>query len=76
MYGRADDVLIGVITGVFSAVIASLFEVFFVSERFFALGSRTGMGSEVLFIASVGAIVGGSVGFAVGAMLKPRTRIG
>ena len=73
MWWRANDVVVGVITGVFSAVVAALFEAFFVTARFLSLGQHGGgLGSKILFIALVGAIVGGIVGFFVGAVIKPR----
>jgi hypothetical protein len=73
MWWRANDVVVGVITGVFSAVVASLFEAFFVTTRFLSLGHNGGsVGSKLPFIAVVGALVGGLVGFIVGAVIKPR----
>jgi hypothetical protein len=72
MWLRANDVLVGVITGVFSAVVAALFEAFFVTARFLSLGQHGGLGSKIVFIAIVGALVGGLVGFFVGAFIKPR----
>jgi hypothetical protein len=73
MWWRANDVLVGVITGVFSAVVAALFEAFFVTARFLSFGHNGGsLGSKIFFIAVVGAIVGGAVGFVVGAVIKPR----
>jgi hypothetical protein len=73
MWWRANDVVVGVITGVFSAVVAALFEAFFVTTRFLSLGQHGGgIGSKIFFIAIVGAIVGGIVGFFVGAVIKPR----
>ena len=65
--------VVGVITGVFSAVVAALFEAFFVTARFLSLGTHGGgLGSKILLIAVVGAVVGGIVGFCVGAVIKPR----
>ncbi|GAC1304768.1 MAG: hypothetical protein NVS2B3_11820 [Vulcanimicrobiaceae bacterium] len=73
MLWRANDVLVGVITGICSAVIAAIFELFFVTQRFLSLGSHGGgFGSKIVLIAIVGAIVGGIVGFFVGAVIKPR----
>jgi hypothetical protein len=73
MWLRANDVVIGVITGVFSAVVAALFEAFFVTARFLSIGQHGGgLGSKIVFIAIVGALVGGIVGFFVGAVIKPR----
>jgi gas vesicle protein len=75
MWWRANDVLVGVVTGVFSAVVAALFEAFFVTARFLSLGQHGGgLGSKIFFIAIVGAIVGGIVGFFVSAVIKPRTQ--
>jgi hypothetical protein len=77
MWWRANDILVGVITGVFAAVIASAFEVFFVAERVLSLGhAGGGFGSKIIFIGIVGAIVGGIVGFFLGALLKPRAQTG
>ncbi len=76
MWWRANDVLVGVITGVCSAVVAALFEAFFVTARFLSLGSHGGgIGSKIFFIAIVGALVGGIVGFFVGAVIKPRPQL-
>jgi hypothetical protein len=73
MWLRANDVLVGVITGAVSAVVAALFELFFVAERFLSVGRHGGaFGSKLLVVAIVGAIVGGVVGFFVGAVIKPR----
>jgi ATP/ADP translocase len=74
MWWRANDVLVGVVTGVFSAVVAALFEAFFVTARFLSLGQHGGgLGSKIFFIAIVGAIVG-IVGFFVSAVIKPRAQ--
>jgi ribose/xylose/arabinose/galactoside ABC-type transport system permease subunit len=73
MWFRTNDVLVGVITGVCSAVVASLFEAFFITVRFLSFGQHGGaVGSRMLFIAIVGAVVGGIVGFFLGALIKPR----
>ncbi|MGP6189307.1 MAG: hypothetical protein ACLPSH_04370 [Vulcanimicrobiaceae bacterium] len=74
MWWRANDVLVGVITGVVSAVVAALFELFIVAQRFLSLGQSGGFGSKILVVAIVGAIVGGIVGFFVGAVIKPRSQ--
>jgi len=76
MWLRANDALVGVITGICAAVIAALFEAVFVAQRFLSLGANGGgVGSKIIFIAIVGAIVGGIVGFFVGAVIKPRPQI-
>jgi uncharacterized membrane protein len=73
MIGRANDVLVGVITGVCSAVVAALLEAFFVTARFLSLGhAGGGVGSKIVFIGIVGAIVGGIVGFLIGSVVKPK----
>jgi len=73
MSWRINDVVVGIITGVFAAVIASAFEVFFLAQRLVTLGKHGGgLGSKLLFIALVGAVVGAIVGFFAGAVLKPR----
>jgi hypothetical protein len=75
MWWRANDVVVGVITGVCSAVVASLFEAVFVTAHFLSLGQHGNGGfGSFLFIAAVGAIVGGLVGFLVGAVIKPRAQ--
>lgn len=74
MSWRTNDVLVGVITGVFAAVVASAFEAFFIAERVLTIGAHGGgLGSKILFIAIVGGVVGGLVGFFLGALLKPRS---
>ena len=76
MWWRANDVLVGVITGVCSAIVAALFEATFVVQRFLSLGqSGGGIGSKWLVIAAVGAIVGGVVGFLVSAVIKPKAQV-
>jgi len=75
MWWRANDVLVGIITGVFSAVVAALFEAFFVSQRFLSFGHYGGaVGSKLAVIAVIGAVVGGVVGFLVGTVIKPRSQ--
>jgi hypothetical protein len=74
MSWRTNDVLVGVITGVFAAVVASAFEAFFVTERLLTIGEHGGgLGSKIVFIAVVGAVVGGVVGFFLGNIFKPRS---
>jgi len=76
MWWRANDVLVGVITGVIVAIVAASFEAFFVTARFLSLGHNGGgIGSKIFFIAILGAIVGGIVGFILGAVIKPRPQI-
>ena len=76
MWLRANDVLVGVITGVCSAIVAALFETLFVVQRFLSVGQNGGgFGSKWLVIAVVGAIVGGIVGFLVGAVIKPKAQV-
>jgi gas vesicle protein len=70
MWWRANDVLVGVVTGIFSAVIASLLEAFFLTERVLSFGQHGGgIGSKLPFI---GMIVGGIIGFIMGAVVRPR----
>ncbi len=73
---RANDVVVGVITGVFSAVVAALFETFFITARFLSLGGHeAALGSKLGLIATAGAVFGGLVGFFVGAAIKPRPQM-
>jgi len=73
MWWRANDVLVGVVTGIFSAVIASLLEAFFLTERVLSFGQHGGgIGSKLPFIGIIGAIVGGIIGFIMGAVVRPR----
>jgi hypothetical protein len=75
VYLRLTDVLIGVIAGAICSVLAAGFEAFIVTLRFFSVGHLGGgIGSKFLLIAVLGAVVGGLVGFAVGAFVKPRER--
>jgi len=73
VYLRLNDVLVGVIAGAVCSVLAAGFEAFIVTLRFFSVGHLGGgIGSKFLIIALLGAIVGGGVGFIVGAIVKPR----
>ncbi|MGD0473318.1 MAG: hypothetical protein ABSB70_08865 [Candidatus Velthaea sp.] len=73
MYLRVSDVIVGVIAGAVCSVLAAAFEAFIVTLRFFSVGHLGGgIGSKFLIIAILGAIVGGLVGFGVGAVVKPR----
>ena len=64
---RASDVLVGIIAGAVCSVIAALFEASILTLRFFSLGRvGGGVGSKLLLIAIVGAIVGGIVASRVG----------
>ena len=75
MWWRADDVLVGIVTGVFSAVVAALFEASVVTARFLSFGEHGGsIGRKFLIIAILGAVVGGIVGFFVGAAINPRSQ--
>ncbi len=75
MFLRVSDVLVGVIAGAVCSVLAAGFEAFIVTLRFFSVGHLGGgIGSKFLIIALLGAVVGGLVGFAVGALVKPRER--
>lgn len=75
VYLRVSDVLIGVIAGAVCSVLAAAFEAFIVTLRFFSVGHLGGgIGSKLLIIALLGAVVGGLVGYAVGAFVKPRER--
>jgi hypothetical protein len=75
MWWRANDVFVGVITGAFAAIIASALELFFVAEGVLSLGhAGGGFGSKILVIGLTGALVGGIVGFFLGALVKPRVQ--
>ncbi|MGH7749920.1 MAG: hypothetical protein ACREQ5_34900 [Candidatus Dormibacteria bacterium] len=68
---RGNDVLVGAVTGACAAVVAAIFEAFFVAERLLSLGTHGGFfGSKILFILIVGAIVGAIVGFALGSIAR------
>jgi len=70
---RANDLVVGAITGVFAALAAAAFEVFFLTQRLLTLGKHGGgFGSKIFFIAIVGAVIGAIVGFILGGILKPR----
>jgi lipopolysaccharide export LptBFGC system permease protein LptF len=72
---RVSDVLVGVVAGAVCSVLAAGFEAFIVTFRFISVGHvGGGLGSKVALIAFLGAIVGGIVGLAVGAIVKPRER--
>jgi len=71
---RANDVLVGVITGAIVAIVAALMEFWLVALRFMSLGQHGGgFGSGLGIILVVGAIVGGLIGLLLGAVIKPRT---
>lgn len=71
---RANDVLVGVITGAIVAVVAAGMEAFLVTVRFMSLGAHGGgLGSGVGVIGIVGAVVGGLIGLVLGAFIRPRT---
>jgi hypothetical protein len=70
---RANDVLVGVITGAIVAVVAAGMEAFLVTVRFMSLGAHGGgFGSGIGLITIMGAVVGGIIGFLLGALIKPR----
>ena len=72
---RVSDVIVGIVAGAVCSVLAAGFEAFIVTLRFFSVGHLGGgIGSKFLIIALLGAIVGGAVGFVVGAFVKPRER--
>lgn len=72
---RVSDVLVGVIAGAVCSVLAAGFEAFIVTLRFFSVGHVGGaLGSKLLVIGLLGAVVGGLVGLGVGMIVKPRDR--
>jgi hypothetical protein len=75
VYLRVSDVVVGIIAGAVCSVLAAGFEAFIVTLRFFSVGHLGGgIGSKFLIIALLGAVVGGLVGYVVGAFFKPRER--
>ena len=75
VYLRLNDVLVGALAGAVCSVLAAGFEAFIVTLRFFSVGHLGGgIGSKFLIIALLGAVVGGAVGLALGAIVKPRKR--
>lgn len=72
---RVNDVFVGIITGVIAAVFAALFEGAIAALRLFTFGHLGGaVGSNLIWIALFGAIVGGLVGWVFGTFVKPRER--
>jgi len=68
-----SDVLVGVFAGAVCSVIAAAFEASILTLRFFTLDKLGGgVGSKLLLIAAVGAVIGGLVGFLTGALFKQR----
>lgn len=75
MFWRTNDVIVGVVTGVVVAVVSASLEAIFVAVRFLSFGTHEGgLGAKLPVIALVGAIVGGLVGFGLGAIIKPREK--
>jgi hypothetical protein len=73
MVSRLNGVLIGVTSGVVSAVVAALVEAFIYTKRLLTFGQHGGSwGSGFLTIIIVGAVIGGIVGFFIGALFRPR----
>jgi uncharacterized membrane protein len=73
MFWRANDVVVGLITGAIVAVIAGALEAYFITIRFMSFGQHGGpIGSKLGLLAIVGAVVGGIVGLFLGALIKPR----
>ncbi len=73
---RINDVLIGVITGAVCSVLAATYEVFIGALRLFSFGHLGGaFGSKIFVIALLGAVVGGLVGWVLGAFMKPREHV-
>jgi hypothetical protein len=71
---RANDVLVGVITGAIVALIAAGIESFLIAMRFMSFGAHGGgFGSGMGIIMIVGAVAGGLIGLILGAFIKPRT---
>jgi membrane associated rhomboid family serine protease len=75
MVWRANDVLVGVVTGVIVSLVAAGIELYFISIRVFSLGQHGGgLGSKFGIIAAIGAIFGGLVGLIMGALVRPKVR--
>lgn len=73
VFWRANDVLVGVITGVIVAIIAGGLEAYFITIRFMSFGQHGGgLGSKLGLIAVIGAIAGGIIGLILGSFIKPR----
>ena len=71
-----SDVLVGIVAGAVCSVIAAAFEASVLALRFFSLGHIGGsLGSKLLVIGLGGAVVGGIVGFLVGALFKQRDSV-
>jgi hypothetical protein len=71
---RANDILVGAITGAVVALIAAGLESFLIAMRFMTFGAHGGgFGSGIGLIIVVGAVAGGIIGLILGAFIKPRT---
>ena len=71
-----SDVLVGVVAGAVCSAIAAAFEAVVLTARFFEMGRYgEGLGLPLLAIALIGAIVGGTVGYLIGALFKQRDTI-
>ena len=75
MVWRANDVLVGIITGVIVSTVAAALELYFISIRFFTLGAHGGgFGSKLGIIAVIGAVLGALIGLIMGGLIRPRVR--
>ena len=75
MVWRANDILVGFVTGLIVAAVAAGLEAYFITVRFLSFGQHGGgVGSKIGIIAIVGAILGAIVGFILGALIKPRVK--
>jgi hypothetical protein len=71
---KANDVIVGVVTGAVVAIVAALMEFWLVAVRFMSLGQHGGgFGSGLGVIIIVGAVAGGLVGLLLSGLIKPRS---
>ncbi|MBC5823678.1 MAG: hypothetical protein GIW99_10395 [Candidatus Eremiobacteraeota bacterium] len=72
---RLNDIVVGIVTGLISSVVAASIEAGYAYARIVSLGHAGGtLGSKLPIIAIVGAIVGGIIGLGMSSILKPRNR--
>ena len=73
MFWRVNDVLVGVVTGAICSVAAAVIEGTIAAARVFSFGHfGGGWLPKLLFIALLGALVGGLLGVVMTTFAKPR----